>query len=404
MTGTTIAQAIPIAISPILTRIYTPEDFGVFSLFLSISAIFGSIANGRYELAIMLPKKDEDAINILALGVMISFVISFILFSIVLVFNTEITSFLNNDTLSIWLYFIPLTVLLTGLFNVLNYYNNRKKNYKDLAKANVLKSIALAITQLSIGFLKEGASGLISGQILSQIVANTKLITNILKEKVLLSKISKLKIIALAKRYKDFPKYSMWSGLANTSAYNVTNILISSLFSVATLGFYSLVQKILGMPSSLIGGSISQVFFQEATKEKQATGSARVSFVNTVKKLIMIGLPSFTVLFFTVEELFAFIFSEEWRIAGSYAQILIPLFFIRFVVAPVTIMNVVFEKNHIGMYWQFSLLITNIFTIYYAKLAEYSFVEYLYLSSFLNSLEYFLIFFIIKNYNKVENV
>ena len=68
MTGTTIAQAIPIAISPILTRLYTPKDFGVLALFVAITSIFGSIANGRYELAIMLPKKDEDAVNILALG------------------------------------------------------------------------------------------------------------------------------------------------------------------------------------------------------------------------------------------------------------------------------------------------------------------------------------------------
>ena len=84
MTGTTIAQAIPIAISPILTRIYTPEDFGILALFVAISTIFGSIANGRYELAIMLPKKDEDAINIFALGFIVN--VGFISFATALVF------------------------------------------------------------------------------------------------------------------------------------------------------------------------------------------------------------------------------------------------------------------------------------------------------------------------------
>ena len=86
MTGTTIAQAIPIAISPILTRIYTPEDFGVLALFVAITTIFGTIANGRYELAIMLPKKDEDAINIFALGFIITCFISLILLILVLIF------------------------------------------------------------------------------------------------------------------------------------------------------------------------------------------------------------------------------------------------------------------------------------------------------------------------------
>ena len=87
MTGTTIAQAIPIAISPILTRIYTPEDFGLLALFLAITIIIGSIANGRYELAIMLPEKDEDAINISALGFIISSSMSLILLILVFFFN-----------------------------------------------------------------------------------------------------------------------------------------------------------------------------------------------------------------------------------------------------------------------------------------------------------------------------
>jgi len=96
MTGTTIAQAIPIAISPILTRIYTPEDFGILALFMAVSSIFGSIANGRYELAIMLPKKDEDAINIFALGFIINSVLSFLLLLTVLIFHDYLVELLNN--------------------------------------------------------------------------------------------------------------------------------------------------------------------------------------------------------------------------------------------------------------------------------------------------------------------
>ena len=210
MTGTTIAQAIPIAISPILTRIYTPEDFGVLALFVAISSIFGSIANGRYELAIMLPKKDEDAINIFALGFIISSSISLVLLMLVLLFHDYFTTLLNNDEIGIWLYLVPITVFLTGMYNVLNYFNNRKKYYKDIANITIIKSIITAITQLSIGFLKGGASGLISGQVISQMFANMKLLKNIIKDKLLISKISKVKIIALAKRYKDFPKFSMW--------------------------------------------------------------------------------------------------------------------------------------------------------------------------------------------------
>jgi O-antigen/teichoic acid export membrane protein len=360
MTGTTIAQAIPIAISPILTRIYTPEDFGIFALFLAIATIFGSIANGRYELAIMLPKKDEDAINIFALGFIITCVMSFVLLVIVIFFNDYFTILLGNEEIKLWLYFVPLAVFFTGLYNILNYFNNRRKQYKDLANATILRSIAGAVVQLIVGFIKTGATGLISGQIISQLVANTKLLKNITKDKILISKISKVKMIALAKRYKDFPKYSMWAILANSLSSNLTNILISSFYSIATLGFYSLVQRMLGMPSSLIGGAIGQVFFQQATKEKQETRKAIKSFNSTVKKLIIIGLPSFTILFFIVEDLFAFVFGEEWRIAGTYATIVIPLFFIRFVSSTVSAILTIFEKQKNELIINIFLIVTSI--------------------------------------------
>jgi len=376
MTGTTIAQAIPIAISPILTRLYTPEDFGVFALFVAITSIFGSIANGRYELAIMLPRKDEDAINIMALGFIINVVLSLFLLFVVIVFHDNILNVLNNKEISPWLYLVPISVFLMGLFNLLNYFNNRKKFYKDLAKANVYKSIGMAIVQLSLGFLKAGAFGLISGQIFSQIISNTKLFLNI-KKLNLFKEIKKIKIIALGKRYIDFPKFSMWAILANTLAVQLTNILISSFYGIKTLGFYSLAQRMLGMPSSLIGASIGQVFFEEATKEKQKTGKAIKTFNSTLKKLLIISIPSFAFLYFIIEDLFAFIFGEEWRIAGKYAQIIIPLFAIRFVVAPLSNINNIFELQKIALLWQLVLLILSISCLYFSYFFNIEFINFL---------------------------
>jgi len=380
MTGTTIAQAIPIAISPILTRLYTPEDFGVFALFMAITSIFGSIANARYELAIMLPRKDEDAINILAVGFIINVGLSLFLFFIIFVFHDNILNLLNNKKISPWLYLVPISVFLMGCFNLLNYFNNRKKLYKDLAKANIYKSIVSAIVQLSFGFFKAGATGLISGQIFSQIISNTKLLLNI-KKLNLFNKINKLKLIALAKKYKDFPKFSMLAALLNTLSTHLTNILISSFFGIATLGYYSLVQRVLGIPSVLIGSSISQVFFQEAMQEKRQTGKVIKSFNNTVKKLLIIGIPLFGFLFFLIEDLFAFVFGENWRIAGVYAQIVIPFLFVNFIVGSISIVNMVFEKNLYGLYINTIILFVSllIFFIFYGTdfklfLTYYSFI------------------------------
>lgn len=403
MTGTTIAQAIPIAISPILTRIYTPEDFGVFALFVAVSSVFGSIANGRYELAIMLPRKDEDAINIFALGLIISTFISLVLLALVVIFNEWLAGLLGNEDIAFWLYLVPVSVFFAGLWNVLDCFNNRRKNYKDMRNATIIKSIVTAIIQLSVGFVKQGATGLISGQLISQFFANTKLAMNIIKDKALMSKISKVKIIALAKRYKDFPKFSLWAGLANTLSHNLTNILISTFYSVGTLGFYSLVQRVLGMPSSLIGSSIGQVFYQQATKEKQQTGKAIETFKATVKKLLILGVPSFGILFLIVEDLFALVFSEEWRVAGVYAQIMVPLFLIKFVVSPLTLMNQVNLKNKLGMIWQFGLLFLYMIILYAGDLYSFEFESALKIIATVISAYYIFFFFLIYNHTRGSN-
>jgi len=395
MTGTTIAQAIPIAISPILTRLYSPKDFGVLALFVAITSIFGSVANGRYEMAIMLPKKETDAINIAALGILIILCLSSVLLIVVILFHDLILELLGNEQISTWLYFVPLVVLLVGLYNVLNYYNNRLKNYKDLAQATIIKSIASATVQLALGFMKAGVSGLISGQIISQFFANMKLLRNITKDKALISKVSKLKMIAVARRYKDFPKFSMWAVLANSLSYNLSNILISTIFSITTLGFYSIVQRMLAMPSSLIGSSISQVYFRTAKEEKEKHNKATDTFNSTLKKLIILSV-FFIMLYFIVEDLFAFVFGEEWRIAGNYAKILIPFYMINFISSPLAITMSLFEKQKEALIINLILIFTSIGTLLFAKYFHLKFENFLYIFSTLMFFEYLLFIFYYK--------
>ncbi len=356
MTGTVVAQAIPIAISPILTRIYTPEDFGLFALFFAILSIFSVVMSLRYENAIMLPKKDVAAINIFALAFLINIAISLILFIAVLIFNENITNMLGNKRISLWLYFIPISLFFVGVFNILNLFNNRKKNYKDIAKALWIKSLIMAIIQVGIGFIKQGATGLISGQIISQLFANFKLSKNIYRDKKLTTSIKKTKMLILAKKYRDFPKFSLPSALANVLSGHLANILISSFFSIATLGFYSLVQRVLAIPTALIGSSIGQVYYEEGIKEKNKTGKSSVVFMATLKKLLIIGIPSFILLFFTVKTLFILVFGEEWKVAGEYAELVLPMFFFQFIVTSLSSTYDIFQKLKIELIWQLVLL------------------------------------------------
>lgn len=396
MTGTTVAQAIPIAITPILTRMYSPEDFGVLALFVAITAIMGSVANGRYELAIMLPTEDDDAINIAAMGLLIATVLSVLLFFPAVFLNDYIATKLDNQFISFWLYFVPLVVWLLGLYNILSYLNNRKKCYKDMAKATIYKSVAQASVQLGIGAFKATASGLISGQIASNLVANTRLALNA-RRRYRLNRISWIEMKRLSTRYIDFPKYSMWATLSNTLSYQLLNMLITLFYSVATLGFYSLAQRILGMPSSLIGDSIGRVYFQEATIEKNKTGKAIKIFKSTTKKLILLSCAFFIPLYFILPLVFSIAFGEKWRLAGEYAQLVLPVFIFRFVSATLSNTNNIFEKQGLALTWQVGLLILSIGTLFVCGYYQFSFEAFLKTYTAVVSVHYILLYFILKH-------
>lgn len=345
MTGTTIAQAIPIAISPILTRIYTPENFGVFALFLAIVGFFSVIATGRYEQAILIPKKDEDAINLFALGFIIICSISLFLFIIILMFHENIITILHNDAISIWLYFVPLTVFFIGLFNLLVLFNNRKKLYKDIANATIIKSIVLTIAQVTIGFLKPGVTGLISGQIIAQLFANIKLLKNILDDKVLLSKVNKIKIIALAKKYKNFPKFQAPHAMLNTFSSNLPIYIFTPFFGASVVGLYSLSTRIVFAPLMILAGASAQVYNQKISllyNEKKDTYTFTINLLKSLLKKIFIP---FVIFIYFAPDIFKIVFGNNWIEAGIYTQILSPWLLLNTLVATVAFIPSLVNKQ-----------------------------------------------------------
>lgn len=395
VTGTAVAQALPVAISPILTRLYTPEEFGVFSVFFAIVAIFGVIANGRYELAVMLSEKEEEAINVFALGFIINTSLSLLLLLVIFFFQDFLIEKIGVEEIRGWLYFVPFTVFFIGGFNMLSFFNTRQKNYKHIAKATAIKSFIMAVIQLFLGFFKVGVAGLISGHVFSQLFANIRLAKNITSNKELISNVNKPKVKEVAVRYQRFPKFSLGAIFANTISQHYSSILISAFYSVATLGFYSLSQRVLGMPSSLIGKSISQVFFEKSVEEKNKTGKSIKIFKSTIKTNLILGLCFFVPLYFIVEELFRWIFGIDWVLAGTYTKILIPFFFVRFVVVPVTVTNSVFEKQDISLYWQVSLMVSVLSTIYLSNYFKYGIEQMLQLLCVVSSMLYIILFIIL---------
>ena len=366
MTGTVISRAIPIGISPILTRLYTPEEFGVFALFMSLSLIISVIATGRYELAIMQPKFNKDVDNLAALSMLISFVIGVLLFLIVLVFNQEICELLDNEEISMWLYFVPLSVFLFGLSQSMSYWLNRRKLYKKIAASSVVMGLGTAGVNLGASKVSISSFGLIAGQLVGQLLSALYFARMIFKmEEARLRTVNKFKIIALAKKYSKFPKYSIFGAFLDNLSVQAPVLFVARIFNIASVGYFNFTLYIIGAPLALISGALAKILLQHV-----ATGDPTKVFdlvFNVFVKLLLVAIPFVLVIFFFGEDLFEIIYGADWRIAGAYSKILCFMVAVRFIVSPLSAVFSLEKIIRIGILWQILYFIGIFITLFYAQ-------------------------------------
>jgi len=392
MMGTSFANIIPILVVPILSRMYTPSDFGVMAIFISLTTILGSISNGRYELAIILPKAQQDAVVLTVSSVVIAISLTVILFPPIIIFNQPLAYILNNKNIGFWLYLLPLSVFIFGLNNPLNYYHIRQERYKTVAAAKSARAVSLAVTQLFGGFMGWGGSGLILGFLVANSVESLILYLRTETDRDLFSSVKFDDMKKQMKRYIRFPKFSAWGAVSNTLSTNLIELVIPTIFSIVMLGYYSLINRILGMPLKMIGNSISQVYFQKAAEAKNETGGTWQIFKQTLLLLTGLSLPLFFLIYMFIEDLFGIVLGEEWAIAGSYAKILLPLFLIRFIVSPISVTCSVYEKQKVAFIWQLSLLISIILVFVAARFNHYDFETFLTMFTWVSSALYLVMF------------
>jgi len=329
MTGTMIAQALPLAITPILTRLYSPSDFGIFAIFVALTGAFGVVATARYEQAIMLPSSHDEAISLVALSLIMATIFSSILALFIWIFF----DFLSSAThIGYWLYGIPFGVLLVSIFNTLIAMNNRLALYRDIAKSTVLKAIVLAVSQIILGFMSVGFGGLIFGFLSSSIVANQKLWHNIRNYKFENISINILK--QLAGKYRDFPMFQAPHALLNTLVTYLPVYLFAPFFGMSVVGLYSLSSRAVFMPLSILANSNAKVYNQHITANLNEVPKARYEFtIRLLKKFSSILIIPYVIFVIFAPNIFSFVFGEQWRVAGVYAQILSPWFFLNSIVS-----------------------------------------------------------------------
>lgn len=365
MTGTTFAQILTIIVAPILTRLYGPEDYGVSALYTSILGIFTVIACWRYELAIVLPKQDKDAANVMALSISICFGMAALTLVLVAFFRIPIANILGAPELAPWLWFMPFSLIAAGLFQAFNYWSTRRKQFGRLAARTITQSTATAGAQLGAGaILNPGPGGLIGGSIFGQLLATGQLAWQIIRDEgsTLRSFINKVDIKKMLIRYKEFPIFSSWSGMLNTASSMLPALLLGYFFSPTVVGLYTLGHSVLAMPMNVVGRSIAQVFFPQAAEARRNGDLSKLS-LEMFQRLLSIGFIPIILITVVAPDLFAIIFGTRWWTAGEYVRWLSLWLLFVFISSPLSNIYSVLERQREGLIVNFIMFSTRLLAL-----------------------------------------
>ncbi len=356
--GTVVAQVLPLAVLPVLTRGVGAEQLGFYFLWLGIAGILTVAGTGRFDLALYTARTQQSVDYCFRLVVMSSALMAAIALMVASATDSswlpaEMAVSPGQFTVSLIL-FAGAMAVHQAILAVLVY----RSDFIRLGWAKVLLAGLVAILQLAMVLAGLGLHGLIYSQLLMTIVAASIALNWAgLSPLRLAREFSGLRLACTFKRNYRFPLYSMPADFINTLAAQLPLIVIAARFDSPSLGFFALTMRVLSAPIGLIANSILTVYKERAGREYRETGTCRGAYLYTLRTLVPLAIPPLLVIALFGEELFRFIFGVDWAQAGRYAQILTPLFFMRFIASPLSYTLYIAHRQAHDLVWQIVLLV-----------------------------------------------
>ena len=355
-TGTFVSQALLVLISPVLTRLYSPEAFGVLAVFTSIVTIFAALFTGKYEQALFLPKRDNHAINLMVFAIFISLVGSIVLFGVMISSYAWLAAFLRLSRSSGYiLLYVPLMTFIIGTYSCFQLWFQRKEAYSVSSVNAIIQSVILIVANLLFAFIGIRALGLVWGYLIAITLSAMIMISVFIKRYYygdFLKNISWKRSLKMAIEYKRFPQYIIWAELLVVLSQQLTPLLLTSLFTPLVVGYYSFSNRILRIPSIVFASSIWGIYRNEAVKAHKTGESLRPIYISTLKRLVALGFFPYFIISIFGASIFQFIFGNAWRMSGVYAQIMALFLFTELIAFPLSGTFVIYGKQNTFLFIQ----------------------------------------------------
>lgn len=361
LTGTIIAQAIPLIGTLILARQYTPDEFGIFAAWLSVALLVGVALTGRLEMALAIEQDGEPrrlaVLVTIATAIIAGAVVSFVLFV-----SYRLMPSMAEKMSLIMLNFLVPSALAIAITQTMQSWAAANGSYRRLTYMRVIQAVAITFFQITFGVIISSADGLVMGQLMGLLVG---LMFSIHQMPLGVFPRNHLKHIMLSvwSKHRRFPALSLPSDTINAAAANLPVLLVASRYGVDIAGLLAMTMRILGAPIGILGKSVLDVFKRYASISYRERGECRGDFIRTLRVLAIGSVLFCSVLFFGSEEIFLIAFGDEWRMSGVIAIWMLPMFALKFIASPLSYMIYIAEKQHLDLIWQITLLALTVVTL-----------------------------------------
>jgi len=335
--GTVAAQAIGILTTPIVTRLYSPADFGIFTIFAAFIGIAGQISTMRYSVTIPLAETEDIADNVIKLCLLITFSLSLLLYLAFLLFGDLFVARYAVPQAAKYLWLLPLCFLSAGLYETFSTWAQRKKYFQIIARTSLSQGISSAAIKIGLGWFGIKPLGLLFGLLVSQLAGTGSLFLKYIKEKPnFFRNLSWRSISHVAKRFHRFPLYQTWSRLLLALGAQLPAILMASFFGIKAAGLFGLAHSMISMPMNLVGQSVAKVYYAEIAQYGKARPDKILQLSKTIiKRMFFVGIIPMVVIMIASPWIFSLVFGKEWGDSGIYARLLAIIILTRFIASPV---------------------------------------------------------------------
>jgi O-antigen/teichoic acid export membrane protein len=332
VSGTLIANLIPILISPVLARMYTPEAFGTFGLYISIVNIATILFTGRYEFAIVLSKSQNEATNLFYLAISLGLLCLIIGYLGIGIFFSMASGITMDSNL--WIFAIPISAYLVAINRTLMYFSSNIRDYKAVAVNKIIRATSVATFKV-LSYPVSKTFGLITGNLIGFLIAASSYMMIVKrKRQIQFHRINFPSLFSTAIAFKKFFQFDLLSGLLNAISLNIPIIILSIYYTKSVVGQYSMAFTIINLPMILIGSSIGQIFYERISKLDTQSQISQAS-KKVINQLLVMGSFMMIILAFG-DQLFSFVLGDNWLQAGIFAQYMAPWVYMVFIASPLS--------------------------------------------------------------------